>query len=196
MKFGPPMPQQPVVERGMFTSWWATWLQRLHAALGFSPAQPVYQTFWEDAAFWDETAVFGLLPFDPDADDLYVGGWIAPNNYVNGSTLKPFLIWFQAGPGLGNLLFSIDIFPVPIGSAIADYEHYTFELAAADNTAHARMVEFDDIVCPEIVKGTPVKFIVSREGADADDDFADWALVMGVGWKYQVEGIGHERAHP
>jgi hypothetical protein len=60
----------------------------------------------------------------------------------------------------------------------------------------AERVEFDDISGTGKAKGDIVLCRLARTGAAAGDTYAADAALLSFGFKYQIDGAGHELAYP
>jgi len=204
MRLQPPQFQNITIERGRFAPFWMQWLQQLHTLLGFG-SQTIYRDCFcggSQAEAWVGDTSLAAVDGDLTAPQLRNGqddGRIAefrlPNDYKDGTDLEPFAVWAPSSAAAGNVVIELSYAASDEGTALSETaESMT---TAVPETAYApTRTDFTAISGTNLVKGSIVIFGAMRDGDAVADSYGADCVFLGVGFKYQAEGIGHEKAFP
>jgi hypothetical protein len=212
MRVTPLNPGQPIAEGGRqpIDREWYAWLRRLIDALGFTPAAPMYADLYVPFSAMDTTgAALSLLGVAgniqwlafPDGSTQEVRADARlPNNYRNGSPLQWFLEWMPISDDAGSVVWSVEWSNAASGF---DFSQTTTQNVTVLTSEPGSELGFKivrtalaEIPGTGLVKGSHLLVEISRLGASASDTYPTSAMLLGLGIKYQAEGIGWEVAHP
>lgn len=119
-----------------------------------------------------------------------------PNDYRPGTDLRLFVEWAPVDGSAGNVVFSVEHAGAASGETMPASSTESKTVASPASAAMVERTEFSDIDGAAFVKGTVVCVRIARAGTDAGDTYADDISILGVGIKYQREGIGWESEYP
>lgn len=183
---------------------WSQWLRDFWASCGFSPSVQQHSDLTVTGAEMDLsisgiswTAYVGNLylpEFPAGADEGAAATIRLPNNYREGTALKPYLEWAPADAAAGDVDWRFEYLQVRNGAILAVAATNLDETSAAPGVAsQPTRVEFDDIAL-DLRKGDSIIIRLWRLGTG--DTYAAGAHLVSCGLKYVIDGVGAEAAHP
>jgi hypothetical protein len=206
MRPGLPRTSAPVVQDGKqpMDRDWYRYFRDTWTALGFGERSPVYSDLWVDGH-----AMYGAAPATVTINGGFEGvqcpaatleerffTFRLPNDYTDGTEVAPYFEWVPRTAAAGNVVWLVEYTIGKSGAAFGVAVSEQVTEAAPGVAFQVKRKVFTEIAGTGLVKGSLLACTLSRLGADAADTFAESAILLGCGLKYQIEGIGHERAHP
>jgi len=207
MRLGFLNPDTPLLEpdRKSMSPQWVRWLRFVWELFGFSKDTPIYDEVFVGGNQMEESAgdtsliqISGALQgpqMRTAQEDARIGVVRLPNRYKDGSDIIPFIEWCPANENTGNVVLRLSYAGAPEGSVLTQATSTeTDAVPGADNQV-TRTV-FDAIDGSDFTKGTILVVRALRLGNHASNTYAASIILLGVGVKYQIEGIGNEQANP
>jgi len=190
-------------ERKSLARSWSQWFRDLWSSLGLSPSVLVYADLAISGAEMDMpggitwTTVLGniaLPQFPAAADEGGMCVFRLPNNYRDGTPLRPWLEWCPADANAGEVDWRWEYLRLVKDTAPAVATTSLDETSTAPAAAsQPTRVEFDDIDI-DARKGDSLAVRLWRLGTG--DTYASGAFLIACGLKYAIDGPGTTEVHP
>lgn len=206
MKLFPPPRFAPIAAKGIVTDLWFEWMRSVYAYAGFSD-QEIYSTAFVGGPSTYPIYGANTMVAIPGSGDLKApqmpdgstsgrtSSFCLPNNYRVGTDILPFIKWACTTAAAGNAVLRLISGAINDGAALVeDSEDITASSVAVAGAPIT--TEFAAIDGAPLAKGSYVHLCPLRIGGDAADTLAATCALLGVGFKYQVDGVGHEKAFP
>lgn len=201
-----PKVNEPITDKGEPPSrGWRMFFSQLASALGLDAGTPIYQDHWIDANIMGqiggaasdfvisgETKALGVV----DGDIAFQFSFKLPNNYKDGTDILPYFEWIANSASTNSVRW---VFGYSIAN---DNEAFSTEveevsLKAWGGVALVRTsVDLTEISGSLLSKGAVISCKVARNGSHLSDTLAETVGLLGVGIKYQVDGVGNEKRFP
>lgn len=131
----------------------------------------------------------------PASSDVYLhAAWRVPNDYEEGTDIKPAVVWSPNGTNTGNCRWELTYSITNPGSAFPAETAVTRTDAASGTTDAPQISGFTDISGTGIERGAILEFTIARLGSDAGDTFTASANGHGVLFHYQRNATGSAEA--
>ena len=170
---------------GRIDSEWFRFLRDVAEALGFTR-----RITYVDAYFSvnESLAAAGTTTFVVD--------WKLPGNYKDGTPISFWVDWYTTAGAAGAVVFDYEVLKGDYETALASAASGSETTENGTTASLPIRTSFDDIDGDGLAKGDILRFSISRDGDDADDDQANAAVALGMGVKYVGEGIGWDNPDP
>lgn len=182
---------------------WFQWLRQFWWASGLAKEVPMYGDLWVPALSMSTAASnqsfatnLEAVAFPDAASTVAFFSARLPNNYREGTDVEWYFEWMPLTSAAGDTVW------VAYHDEAADGEAFDATTdAVPTSTAPGVALQvtrktLTAIDGDNLVKGSHIFGQVGRAGADAADTMATTAMLLGVGFKYQLDGAGWEEAHP
>jgi len=200
-----PRPGEEALDGGTvgFSRPWRNWFGDLWNEFGFNFKDPIYNgrffSFSEldndvGAGFVLINGRLGALGLDNASTEGLGFSMRLPNDYVKGTDLKPYIVWAPSNAGTGTVLWYIDYSILTEGTAVPAATTIQTTANASGTTHQVEREEMTDITGTSFTRGDILLGTISRVGGS--DTYGADALLLGVGFEYQVQGKGSRQAHP
>jgi hypothetical protein len=200
-----PRPSAEVVEGGTrpFSKAWGRFLRDIWSALGYNHDDPIFNGLFLGFADLDNTSAVPLATIDGristlsfDSSTFHGTGFSfrLPNDYLDGTDLKPYIVWAPADATSGTVVWYLDHLYAAVGGVLPSSTTESVTVDAPETSEELARKDMTDIPGSTFVRGGIVTGKVSRDGTS--DTYANNALLLGVGFEYQIQGNGSRNAHP
>jgi hypothetical protein len=119
-----------------------------------------------------------------------------PDNYVDGTTMLPYIDWCATDATTGNVRWSF-IYSYQFdttGVFTSANAQTVVQAVAGDVTAVEQSDDWAEIAAPTgMSRNAIILCQIIRLGSHATDTYAADACLLGAGFKFKVAAVGHER---
>jgi hypothetical protein len=177
----PPEPT-PVLSGPKFQQHWYRFLQEFWESFGWNAKRPVYNTLYipvnTSGAAAGTTSVTWSL--------------VLPLDYKPNTDIDVSILWYPTSTNAGNVVFDIAHSAGSVGDTFPSDTTGTVTTAADGTASVLKQSVFTDIDGDSLERGDALKGTIARDGDAAADTYADAAFMLGLLFKYRIEGAGVE----
>lgn len=130
----------------------------------------------------------------PTTTSLQSFSFTLPENFKPNSNVQPFLIYTPSDSGSGNIAFGFSMQALSFTTAVAAPTEQNKTVVASGTDDLPAQLKFDEAGSNTLQPKDTIAGYVGRKGSLPTDTYASDVYLYGVGFRYQVEGLGARKA--